>query len=102
MAIRGTTKTLFLTVTKPHDTPSSDTVARWIRSVLSHAGVDTSHFRPASTRAASASKASRGGTPLAEIMRAAGWSRASTFTKFYKKPLTEKPKFANTVLALEG
>ena len=102
LAIRGTTKTVFLTVKKPYHTPSSDTVARWIKSVLNHAGVDTSHFSAASTRAASASKANRGGTPLGEIMRAAGWSRASTFTKFYNKPLTENSNFAKTVLTLEG
>lgn len=98
--IRGTEKALFLTTTKPHRQPSSDTVSRWIRKVLGHAGVDTTNFTPGSTRAASTSKAQRGGTPLEDIMRAAGWSRQSTFTTYYNKPLAKVSQFATNVLKM--
>ena len=101
LEIRGAEKSFFLTTQKPHTQPSADSVSRWIKTVLNHAGVDTSHFKPGSTRAASNSKALRQGTPINEIMRNAGWSRESTFTKYYKKPLTKPDEFSNNVLGEE-
>ena len=44
---------LFISFIKPHKAMSTATVARWIKSVLSAAGIDTSVFKPHSVRGAS-------------------------------------------------
>ena len=51
-----------------------------------------------SAPAASTSKAKEEGAPLSTIMQAAGWSRQSTFTKFYDKPLIRQVSLADFVL----
>jgi hypothetical protein len=97
--MRGKERSLFLTLTKPHKKPSSDTVSRWIKKILRLAGI-SDEFSAGSTRAAVTSKAERGGVPIDDIMRAAGWVRQSTFTKFYNKPIKVKEKFQNVILKL--
>ena len=84
---RGKHKKVILTIKKPHTPVTTNTVSRWVKSVLSEAGVDVTMYKPGSTRMASVSKAKRVGVPLEEILRAGGWSRQSTFTKFYDRPL---------------
>ena len=76
---------LFLSYLKPHKPVSRDTVARWIRDVLTKSGIDTRLFTPHSTRSASTSAAVRKGTPMNIILKTAGWSRQSTFAAFYNK-----------------
>lgn len=61
----------------------SSTVARWIKNVLSNAGIDTSIFKAHSVRSASVSDAYKNGTPIKEILRVADWSNEKTFRKFY-------------------
>ena len=79
---------LLLSNLKPHLPISKDTLARWIRDVLHKAGVDT-HFGAHSTRSASTSAATSKGLPIDIVLKAAGWSSASTFTRFYKRePVT--------------
>ena len=76
---------LFLSYQKPYAPISKDTLARWVRDILSKAGVDTCVYGAHSTRAASTSAAAARGAPIDVIMKAAGWSAESTFTKYYKK-----------------
>ena len=59
---------LFIGVTTPHRAVSSSTLSRWIKSVLSSAGVDTTVFSGHSTRSAAASSASRKAVPLDLIL----------------------------------
>ena len=80
---------LFVTTIKPHGPATSDTIRRWVRSLMSEAGIDTKVFRPHSTRSASTSAARRKDTPLPDIMKAAGWKAERTFQIFYNKPLPE-------------
>ena len=87
---RGDETKIFITTKKPFRPASRDTVSRWVKKLLKATGVDTAEFGAGSTRAASSSKASRLGVPLEEIMSAAGWSQASTFTKFYKKEVSKQ------------
>ena len=54
-------------------------------SPLNGAGVDTAQFRVHSTRAASTPAALSSGVPMDVVLRAAGWSSESTFTRFYRK-----------------
>ena len=77
-----------LSYLKPHLPISKDTLARWIRDVLHKAGVDT-QFGAHSTHSASTSAAASKGLPIDIVLKAAGWSSASTFTRFYKRePVT--------------
>ena len=49
-------------------------------------GLDTSIFIPHSVRAASTSAAFRAKVPLDTILNTAGWSKESTFGRYYNKP----------------
>jgi hypothetical protein len=94
---RGKETALLVSFTKPHGKVSRDTIARWLRTVMSQAGVDTNTFKAHSTRAAATSKAASMHVPIDAILKVGGWSTAGTFGKFYKKPLEGKP-FASTIL----
>ena len=55
--LRGKETQLFLSFTRPHKAISKETLSRWIRTVMSSAGIDVASFKPHSTRSASTSKA---------------------------------------------
>jgi len=67
---------LFISFLKPHKLVSSASVARWLKSVLSSAGIEG--FTAHSTRGAGTSKAALSGLSMQEIMRLADWSREFT------------------------
>lgn len=93
-------KSFFISFKKPHGRITRDTLARWLRTLMGQAGINTEHFKPHSVRSAAVSKASTKHLPVAEIMAQAGWRRKSTFQKFYHKPVIQDTiSFANTVLA---
>ena len=48
--IAGQENKLFLSIVQPHKPVSSGTVARWVRSLLQAAGIDTAQFKPHSVR----------------------------------------------------
>lgn len=79
---------LLISFKAPHMPISRDTLRRWIKSVLDMAGIDIT-FAAHSTRSASTTAASRAGVPLNTILDAAGWSRESTFSRFYNKCITK-------------
>ena len=86
-----------LSFVKPHRPVGMSTIGRWIKSVLALSGVDTTKFKPHSTRAAAVSKASQTITTdnmLAHI----GWSSESTFRIFYNKPIVRHGLFDQAVL----
>ena len=64
-----------------------DTISHWVKASLRIAGIDTSMFKPHSTRAAATSAAQLKGISLTEIINVAGWSSATTFARFYDKTL---------------
>ena len=74
---------LFISFIKPHKAVSTATVARWIKSVLSTAGIDTSVFKPHSVRGASVTNKYVQGVPVADILRMADWLNEHTFRKYY-------------------
>ena len=88
--IRKANKSLFLTVGTPHHAPTVSTITRWIKSVFRHAGISTDKYSPASVRTAVASKAVDKGVSICDILKLGGWTRESTFTKFYKKPIVKQ------------
>ena len=77
---------LFISFRKPNSPVSAGTIARWIKSLLQDSGIDTDSFSAHSTRAAATSAAKRKGLATADILKMAGWSRVSTFERFYFKP----------------
>ena len=94
------TSMLFISTVKPHSCVSKDTIARWIKAALKMAGIDVQVFKPHSTRAAATSAALRKGVPVRDILKVAGWSKETTFARFYNKPLdvTIDTAFAQAIL----
>lgn len=91
---------LFVSYKKPHGKVSKDTLARWLRTVMTDAGINTDQFKPHSVRSAAVSKASLKMVPVSDILAQAGWRRESTFRRFYCKPISkDSVSFANAVLA---
>ena len=72
--VRDGNDKLWLSFNKPHKPVTKDTIARWIKTVLGKAGIDTSSYITHSTRAASTSAVSSANLPIDIIMKAAGWS----------------------------
>lgn len=92
---------LFLTFKQPYKCASKDTISRWIKETLQRSGVDTSVFRPHSTRHASSSAALRQGISIENIRQAASWSEnSSTFYKFYNRPVSSSSLYAQKILEL--
>ena len=89
---------LFLSFQKPHLPVGKDTVARWIKTTLKAAGINTDAFTAHSCRAASTSAAKAAGLNLLDIMRSAGWSNAQTFERFYSLNIV-KNNFGQSVLS---
>lgn len=89
----------WLSYTKPFKPVSRDTVSRWIKNVLEKAGIDTKVFSAHSTRAAATSAANANNVSINTIMDAAGWSRESTFRKFYDKPVQENVNFGDKLVS---
>ena len=87
---------IIISFVKPHKAVHVDTIRRWITTVMSFAGIDTSLYKPHSTRAASTSKAKSRQVPLTEIIKAGMWSNGSTFAKFYDKTI-DTPENDDTV-----
>ena len=79
--LRGTVSKLLISYIKPHKSVSRDTILRWVREVMTQAGIDTSFYSPHSIRSASTSAANRGSMALDDILSTAGWSSAFCFSK---------------------
>ena len=86
-SLRGTETQLFITHQKPHKKASRDTIRRWIKQIMATAGIDVTVFKPHSVRAAATSKAKLNNASTSDIMKAAGWTSAATFAKYYDKPI---------------
>lgn len=94
---RGKVTSLFIN-TKSYGKPASrDTLRRWTKDIMRDAGINLSIFAPHSTRSASSSKAAAY-LPLSTIIKTIGWSKKSTFTKYYHKPVKDL-HFEDAVLA---
>ena len=65
---------LLISFNKPHAPVARGTFSRWVKTMLAAEGVDTVHYGPHTTRAASCSAAANQGASLTSILKAAGWS----------------------------
>ena len=95
--LRGRSKQLFIGLVKPHKPVKACTIARWIKTTLTSAGIDK-QFTAHSTRGAASSSAVAGGASIQEVMQQADWSSARTFHKHYFRPRPFS-KFSSAVLA---
>ena len=69
----------FISIQKPHAAVARSTFSWWVKLALDNAGVDMNKYGPHSTRAASTSAASMGGTPINDILKSASWASGSVF-----------------------
>ena len=79
----------FVTQVKPHNEAAPDTISRWIKTMLGHAGIDSGRYTAHSCRSAVTSAAAFNGVSLSTICKSASWSRVSTFKKHYFKEITK-------------
>lgn len=98
--LRGSIDKLFISFKKPFKAVCAQTLSRWIKDVLSEAGVDTTKFSAHSTRHASTSAAKRAGVDIELIRKTAGWSKNSkTFARFYNRDVAvDSRQFALSIL----
>ena len=80
-SLQGEEQQVFGSYAQPHHGVSKDTISRWIKTVTQQDGVDTTVFKPHSTRAASTSKAHGCNVSLPAVMKAASWTSDCVFNK---------------------
>ena len=85
--LRGESDALFLSVVPPHLPVTASTLARWLTSYLTMAGIDTSVFKQHSARAATAAYLrTEKSFSVQQICSIACWSSVSgVFEKFYSR-----------------
>ena len=92
---------LFLSLVTPHAPVTTSTISRWLREIMTDAGVNTTLFKAHSVRGASTSKASKEGLSVGQIIEKANWSNAGTFQKFYCRTVKDSERdFQNKVFEL--
>lgn len=99
--LRKNVERLFISFQKPHRVVGSQTISRWLKTVLLEAGIGKT-YTAHSTRHASTSKALINGMDINKIKAAAGWSEGSqTFARFYNRPIkSQKSSFAEAVFSI--
>ena len=98
----NTSSQLLISFQAPHKPVTTSTIARWLKTIMEMAGIDTNTYKAHSTRAASTSKAKAKGMSTKQILSLANWSNAKTFLRYYNKSIdgrTEESNFANLVLS---
>ena len=85
--IRGDKKTFFISYVKPHKSVTAKTLARWMKAVLSDAGVDPKLWAPHAVRSAySTHHSTVRNLDLGQICHLEDWSLASkTYLRFYQR-----------------
>ena len=98
--LRKNCKKLFIATNNPHKAVGSQTLSKWIKSVLSKSGIDTSIFTGHSVRHAASSAAKLRGIDIRTINRTASWTKESKmFANYYNKPIMNNiDDFANAVI----
>ena len=88
----GRINPLFIATRKPHRPVKACTIGRWLKVVMSQAGIDTKQLTAHSTRGAATSKAKSSGASMADIS-------GSTFARFYHRPV-QRHGFGRRVLSV--
>ena len=77
------TDSISISLCSPFKAVGSSSQSRWLKTVLSLAGIDSSVYTGHSFRNASTQKASRLGVPLDTTLSTADWKNPGTFFKYY-------------------
>ncbi len=88
--LRKECRQLLISTVKPFRAVSRSTISRWCKDVLSNAGIDTEQIGAHSIRSAATSYARFKGLPLSVILNAAGWTRETTFERYYHKTIDNR------------
>ena len=96
--LRGELDFLVLTTVKPYRQASHDTIGNWVTKTLSESGIDTTSFKPHSTRSASTSKYLSLKIPVEQILKKADWAAESTFRVYYDKQILPKGDISQVML----
>lgn len=89
--LRGNSKQLFITSTKPYAAASKGTLSRWVISVIRDAykkhdiRMAGSHVRAHEVRAQASSWALYSGSSLTDIIDVVGWRSTTTFQTTYMR-----------------
>ncbi|KAG1450436.1 hypothetical protein G6F56_008351 [Rhizopus delemar] len=100
--------TLFLTyIDSPKNSTSvkPKTIANWVKTAMTEAGIDTKEYQAHSIRAASSTKAVELGHSIQEVKKHANWSlNSNTFEQYYFKPSTQSSSstsISNSIFSTE-
>jgi site-specific recombinase XerD len=92
---------LFISYLKPHKLVGTQSLSRWITTILKHSGIDTK-YGSHSVRHAASSRAAMGRVPIDCILSTVGWTNERVFAKFYRREVTEEnSQFTAAVLSGE-
>ena len=83
---KRTDAALFISYQKPHKAVSKDTISRWVKEMMTNAGIHP-NFVSHSSRSAASSYAKTKGVSLRDICDACGWSNEKTFATHYQKDI---------------
>ena len=100
--LKGTNDQLLIDYQKPHKPVSTNTISRWIKTVLNKAERDTSLYKAHSTKEAVTSAAQRKQVSIDTILAALGCSTMNSFAQFYSKPIEENLKYFGQELLKDG
>nr|CAI5854759.1 unnamed protein product [Callosobruchus analis] len=92
---------VFIRHQRPYRRVSKNSISRWIKDTLRKAGINTEIFKPHSTRHAATSAALKKGVQVETILKAAGWTQANTFARFYHRRVVDQLAFATALLQEE-
>ncbi len=88
---------LFVTHGKPYGPAARGTITRWMKEVMISAGIDMGIFSAHSVRTAAVSAVSTR-LPLQTILKAGGWTSATTFSKYYNKPVVQQCELQDAIM----
>ena len=83
-SLRHSCKWLFVTTTD-HTEAAPATVSRWVKNIMSEAGIDKNLYKPHSTRATSSSFLLSSDMPLDDILKKGCWLTPSVFKSHYAR-----------------
>ncbi len=88
---------LLITHGKPNGPAARSTVTRWMTEVMTAAGINMAIFSSHSVRTAAVSAVSTR-LPLSTILKSGGWTSATTFSKYYNKPVVKQCELQDAIL----
>lgn len=97
--LRQNIEQLWISYDRPFCSVKTQTISRWLKTLLKESGVDVSIYKSHSFRHASTSKAFEVGVNVDVIFASAGWNEKSkVFANFYKCKIDNRCNYAKSIL----